>query len=357
MMKKQSVWILVIGVILIILLIWKFSGKSEKKAQNPMQGGKPQSKVEAYVVQPKLLVDEISVSGSLAANDEVELKNEVAGRIVKLYLPEGKAVKEGTLLVKLYDDDLQANLKKLEAQLAIHEQILNRQSELLKVSGISQNEYDQTSLQVNSIKADIDIQKALIRKTEILAPFDGVIGLRNVSIGAEVTPSTSLATIRSSDKLKLDFSVPEKYTSSIKSGMKIKFTLYNKNAEYDATVFATEQGIDADTRNLRVRAMVDSRSDELISGAFTNVNLRLSEKNDALMIPTQAIIPSEETKRVIVAKNGTAHFTEVKTGVRKPSEVEITEGLRPGDTVVTSGVLFLKEGAKLSYSSVKSSTL
>jgi membrane fusion protein (multidrug efflux system) len=356
MMKKQSVWILLIGVILIILLIWKFSGESEKKAQNP-QGGKPQAKVEAYVVHPKLLVDEISVSGSLSANDEVELKNEVAGRIVKLFLPEGKAVKEGTLLVKLYDDDLQANLKKLEAQLAMQEQILNRQSELLKVSGISQNEYDQTSLQVNSIKADIDIQKALIRKTVVLAPFDGTIGLRNVSIGAEVTPSTSLATIRSIDILKLDFSVPEKYTSSIKPGMNIKFTLSNNEIEYEATVFATEQGIDSDTRNLRVRARVESQSGELISGAFTNVKLRLSEKNDALMIPTQAIIPSEETKRVIVSKNGTAHFTEVKTGVRKPSEIEIIEGLRPGDTVITSGILFLKEGAKLSYSSVKSSTL
>jgi membrane fusion protein (multidrug efflux system) len=353
-MKKQSVWILLIGVILIILLIWKFSGKSDNnKAEKQMQVGKPLTKVEAFIVSPSLLIDEISVSGSLLPNEEVELKNEVAGRVVKLYLPEGKAVKEGTLLVKLFDDDLQANLKKLEAQLAIQEQIQNRQSELLKVSGISQNDYDQTTLQVGSIKADIDIQKALIRKTEILAPFDGIIGLRNVSLGAQVTPSTNLAAIRSVDKLKLDFSVPEKYTSSIKAGMKVKFTLYDNDITYEATVFATEQGIDSDTRNLRVRAIVDSRSENLIPGSFTNVKLRLNENNNALLIPTQALIPSEQTKSVIIARNGTAHFTKVKTGTRKPSEIEIIDGLQPGDTVITSGILFLKEGAKLSYSSIK----
>jgi membrane fusion protein, multidrug efflux system len=356
-MKKNIFWISISILLIIVIAIWLILRGSKNKAEDNILKGIPVTKVDAYIVQPTLLIDEISVSGSLLPYEEVELKNEVAGRVVKLNLPEGKAVKEGTLLVKLFDDDLQANLKKLQAQLAIQEQILSRQTELLRVSGISQNEYDQTTLLVSSIKADIDVQRALIRKTEVLAPFDGIIGLRNISIGAEVTPSTHLATIRSIDKLKLDFSVPEKYTSSVKSGMRVKFALYNNEIQYDATVFATEEGIDSDTRNLRVRAIVDSRSGELIPGAFTNVTLRLSENNDALMIPTQSLIPREQSKSVIVAKNGSAHIIEVKTGIRKPSEIEITEGLQPGDTVITSGILFLKEGAKLSYSSVKERSL
>lgn len=355
-MKRAPFWTIIAIIAILLLVVWQ-NAKKAKNSASTAQNQKPQTKVDAYIVAPSLLIDEISVSGSLKAYEEVELKNEVAGRIVKLNLPEGKFVKEGTLLVKLFDDDLQANLKKLKAQLAIQEQILNRQTELLKVSGISQNDYDQTSLLVNSINADIDIQKALIRKTEIYAPFNGIIGLRNVSIGAEVTSSTLLATIRSVEKLKLDFSIPEKYSGIIKSGMKVKFTLYNNSVQYDATVFATEQGIDAETRNLRVRAVVESNSSELIPGTFTNVNLRLSENKNALMIPTNSLIPREQTKSVIVARNGTAHFTEVKTGIRKPLEIEIIEGLQPGDTVITSGILFLKEGAKLSYSKIKKDSL
>jgi membrane fusion protein (multidrug efflux system) len=283
----------------------------------------------------------------------VELKNEGSGRVVLINLPEGKFVKKGVLLVKLFDEDLQSTLRKLTTQLSIQQQIYKRQSELLKVSGISQNDYEQTGLQLNALKADIEIQKTLIRKTEVLAPFDGVIGLRNISVGAIVTPSTLLSTIRTANKIKLDFSVPEKYSSSISKGMKVKFSLSNENSSYDATVIATEQGIDAATRNLKVRALVSSSSKELISGAFAHVLLRLSENKNALLIPTQCIIPQEQNKKVIVAQNGKAHFISVKTGIRKTAEIEILEGLQLGDTLITTGILFLKEGDKIAYSSVK----
>jgi membrane fusion protein (multidrug efflux system) len=256
------------------------------------------------------------------------------------------------LLVKLFDDDLQATLKKLQSQLLLQEQLAKRQLELLKVNGISQNEYDQTLLQINAIKADIEIEKTRIRKTEVLAPFDGVIGLRNISVGAIVTPATMLATIRSSDKLKLDFYVPEKYGYEIKQGMKVNFSLYNSDKPYTATVFATEKNIDNSTRNLKVRALVNSRSAELISGAFANVVLQLNETKGALLIPTQAVIPNEEQKNVIVARNGKAHFAEVKTGIRQASKIEIVSGINAGDTIITTGILFLSEGKPLKYSTV-----
>ncbi len=362
-MGTISKWLYSVIVLLIIVLLGYYFFKPEtgnkpaSKNMNASARQKEQAKVDAYIVKPSLLIDEISVSGSLLAFEEVELKNEVAGRIVFLNLPEGKQVKKGTLLVKLFDDDLQAGLKKLQIQLAIQEKIHERQSELLKVNGISQNDYDQTGLQLNSLKADIEVQKVLIRKTEVLAPFDGVIGLRNVSIGAEVTPSTLLATIRSEDKLKLDFSVPEKYSSEIKPGMKIMFTMSNDDSQFEATVMATEQGIDVTTRNLKVRAVLDNKDEHLLPGAFTDVNLKLNEKKDALLIPTQALIPSDQNKSVILARNGKAHFVDVKTGVRRASNIEITQGLQAGDTIITTGILFLKEDSKLSFATVKSDSL
>jgi len=351
-MKKRTIWIAVIFILLAALFIKVGFSKSTDKDKKKEGKDKAQKKVDAYVVKPSLLITEISVSGSLLAYDEVELKNEVAGRVVMINLPEGKFVKKGALLVKLFDDDLQATLKKQETQLAIQQQIYNRQTELLKVNGITQNDYDQTGLQLNSLKADIEVEKTMIRKTEVRAPFDGVIGLRSVSVGAIVTPSTLMTTIRTENKIRLDFSVPEKYSTVIHPGMKVNFSMNNADNKYNATVIATEKGIDAATRNLKVRALVNSQSTELISGAYANVTLRLNENKNALLIPSNALIPQEENKTVIVAKNGKAHFVVVKTGIRQPTNIEITNGIQIGDTIITSGLQFLKENSPLTYSTV-----
>lgn len=352
-MKKKNTIIIVTSFILLAALLIKvgFKNSSDKDNRKDFKERKSK-KVDAFIVKPSLLIEEISVFGTLLAYETVELKNEVAGRVVLINLPEGKFVKKGTLLVKLFDDDLQATLKKQETQLAIQQQIYKRQSGLLKVNGISQNDYEQTGLQLNTIKADIEVQKTLIRKTEVRAPFDGMIGLRNISVGEIVTPSTLLATIRTIDKLKLDFFVPEKYSSHIKPGMKVKFCLSNKDEQFDASVMATEEGIDNATRSLKVRALVNSRSKVLLAGGYASVQLRLGDNPNALMIPTQAIIPQESTKKVIVARNSKAQFIQVKTGIRKASAIEITDGLQPGDTIVITGLLFIKEGSKLSYSTL-----
>jgi len=348
-MKKVSIIIAVILVLLTAFFLYLFFWK--KSDDN---GGRPQTqrKVDAFIVKPSTLSSELQLSGELLAYDEVELRNEVAGRIVLVNLPEGQFVRKGTLLVKLFDDDLQAYLKKLQAELAIQEKMYERQKELFEINGISQNDFDQTGLRINSLKADIEIQKTLIKKTEILAPFDGVIGLRNISIGATIPASTFLATIRTEGRLRLDFNIPERYSPEIKRGMKINFTIFEDNKPYNAVVFATERGIDNSTLSLRVRADVTSKDKELIPGAFANVRLNLRENNNALIIPTQAIIPEEREKKVIVARNGKAHFTSVKTGIRQASGIEVTEGLVEGDTIIVSGILFLRENSPLIYSSI-----
>ena len=148
--------------------------------------------------------------------------------------------------------------------------------------------------------------------------------------------------------------MPEKYSSKIKPGLNVEFYVSGINTPFYAKVMATEREIDASTRNLKVRALVNGRSDDLIPGAFTNVKLKLSENPQALLIPTQAIIPQERNKSVIVCKNGIAKFVIVKTGIRTASSIEILDGLETGDTIVTTGVMFIREGIKLSFSSIKS---
>jgi membrane fusion protein, multidrug efflux system len=308
--------------------------------------------VEGFVVTPSVLIQSITISGTLKPFEETVLMPEVAGRIVTINLQEGKFVKQGVLLVKLFDEDLQASLKKSTAQLEIAEQTEKRQAELLKVSGISRSDYDQAVLQIHSINADIEIIKAQLRKTVVLAPFDGVIGLRNISIGAEVTPGMALATIRQVRQLKLDFSVPEKYSNEVKRGLKVKFTVLGDEAPHEAIVMATEEGIDVATRNLKARALVKNENAKLMPGAFANVELELGENKNALMVPTQAVIPQERTKQVIIAKNGKASFVTVTTGVRQASAIEVLDGIAAGDTIVTTGLLFLKPGTDLKFSKV-----
>jgi membrane fusion protein, multidrug efflux system len=310
-------------------------------------------KVEAFIVKPSVLDQTITVSGTLKPFEETILMPEVSGRVVSINLQEGKTVKRGTVLVELFNDDLKAQLRKSQAQLQIAEETLKRQDELIKVNGISQSDYDQALLQVKSITADIEVLNVQIGRTKIKAPFDGTVGLRNVSLGAQVSTSTALVTLREVDKLKLDFSVPEKYSSEIKPGVKVKFTIQGDDKKYDAEVIASEQGIEFTTRNLNARAVVNSPSASLVPGAFATVGLRLGEIKQALLVPTQAIIPQEKDKSLIVARHGKAKFVIVKTGIRNSSKVDVISGINPGDTIITTGLLFLKPGSILNYSKVK----
>jgi membrane fusion protein, multidrug efflux system len=328
---------------------------NKKKQENG--SSKRNIRVEGFIVSRTTLEQTISLSGTIKSFEETVLMPEVSGRVVSVNLPEGKLVKQGTLLVKIYDDDLQAQLKKANVELLIAEQTLQRQTELLKVNGTSQADFDQANLQVNSIRADIELIHAQIKKTEVHAPYDGIIGLRNISLGAQVSPTTALAVIRKSDKLKIDFGVPERYSSYIRPGMKIEFTLQSEETHYKATVFASEEGIDASTRNLKTRALIESYSTSIIPGAYANIELHLSENQSALLVPTQAIIPQENKKQLIVASNGKVKFVNVTTGTRTTSRVEVLTGLQPGDTIITTGILFLKANDVLRFTKVQKDSL
>lgn len=349
------------GVGLFGLLAFFACHKSENSGQSAPNGGAaaagkpgaPPTAVEGFVVKSQPLTEGVTASGTILAGEETALHPEASGRVVSLNLPEGKAVRKGALLLKIFDDDLQTQLKKLETQLRTAEITEQRLGELIKVKGISQQEYDLAVLAVQNLKNEMELVRVNIGKTELRAPYDGIIGLRSISPGAYVTPANAVATIRSSGALKLDFYVPEKYTSQIRTGQTVRFTVQGRPGESTATIVATEQSISEDARNLRVRATVNGLPKDLLPGAFAEVNLTLGGKSQALMVPSQAIIPQARNKTVFVSRNGKAQSVPVKTGVRQAELVEITEGLQAGDTVAMTGVLFLRPDGPMKFSKVE----
>jgi membrane fusion protein, multidrug efflux system len=308
--------------------------------------------VEGFIVKPTTLSENVTAAGSLIPSEETELHPEASGRVVSINLPEGKTVRKGELLLKIFDEDLKTQLLKFQTQLKQAEITEQRLAELLKVKGVSQQEYDLAALQVQNIKSDIDLTKINIAKTELRAPYDGAIGLRSISPGAYVTPATAVATIRAANSLKLDFAVPEKYGVQLRPGQQVRFRVEGNSHDQSATVIATEQSIDATSRNLAVRAQVKSSSG-LLPGAFAEVDLSLGKKQQALMVPNQAIIPQARNKQVIVSKNGKAQFVTVKTGVRQANMIEIIDGISAGDTLATTGILFLRPDAPVKFSKVE----
>ncbi len=328
--------------------------KDEPAAPKAGAGGNKQmvSQVEAYVVKTQSLGANVEVPGSLIANQSTELHPEISGRIVQLNVSEGRQISKGMLIAKLYDGDLQATLKKLQVQLQIANQNEQRSSQLIKIQGISQQDYDASLLNVNNIKADIEVTQATIIKTEIRAPFNGKVGLKNISMGAFVTPTTVVATIQQTDVLKLDFSVPEKYIAQIKVGQKVNFTTEGNTKPHTASIMATESGVTQETRSLSIRAVVQNKEAGLVPGVFAKVVLNFEPDPNAIVVPTQSIIPQARGKKVIVYKGGIAKFTDVTTGIRDSATVQITSGLQAGDTIVTTGLLSTRPDAKIQISRI-----
>jgi membrane fusion protein (multidrug efflux system) len=318
--------------------------KSNNTGQRPSG---PPPMFDAVLAKEVAINRNINVPGNILPSENTDLHPEVSGRVVTLNFKEGSFVKQGTLLVKLFDADLQAQLKKLEVQLKVSEANEKRQKELLAINGTSQQDYDLANLSVSNIKADMELLKVNIAKTELRAPFDGRLGLRNISLGAYITPSTNVTNIAQVSSVKVEFTVPEKYAVEMQAGKKITLKSTSSNKHYTASVIAAQNSISSETRNLMVRALVSNAEGTLAPGSFVEVGIEVGDGKPAIMIPTQAIIPSTRNKNVIVAQNGKAVFTIVETGVRDSASIEIISGLSIGDTVVINGLLTIKNGMEL----------
>jgi len=331
----------------LVLLLNSCNSKNktnEKKATPPAAIDVSIAKLETYN-------NTIQANGTIIANEYIEIKPEINGRIVSLNINEGKPVAEGTLLAKIFDDDLQAQLKKYQAQLKIAQTTEQRLKNLIQANGINQQDYDIAANNVNNTQADIDYTKAQIRKTEIRAPFSGIIGLRMISKGAFVSQNTVLASLQQIQQLKVDFVLPENYANLLKTGRKV--AIINNNEKLTATIIAIEPLINTATRNIKVRALLNSKKANINPGAFVKVNIGEDELRKAILIPTNCIIPDTRNSKVALIKNGKVTLTPIETGYRSKDKVEIIKGIEVGDTFAINGILFLKPNAVVKIKSVK----
>ncbi|OJW81314.1 MAG: hypothetical protein BGO69_04165 [Bacteroidetes bacterium 46-16] len=308
---------------------------------------------EGYVVIPQPFRDEYVASGSLIANEEVEIHPEVSGRITSINFKEGAHVSKGQRLLQLYDADIRAQVQKSKAQRELQVKIQQRQEELLRIGGISKQDYESTTTQIQSIDADIAYEEAQLRKYTILAPFDGTIGIRNVSMGAIVSPSTVVATLQQTHPLKMDFNVPDQYKSAVYNGKEVMFSVSGSLDTLKGTIAAVDPSANAATRTIRVRAIVPNPDVKLLPGSFAHVMIPFDVTNNAILIPSQAVIPTTRDKKVALVRNGKANLVTVITGTRTNDKVQILQGLQQGDTIITTGIMQVKQDMDVKVSKVK----
>jgi membrane fusion protein (multidrug efflux system) len=346
-MKKIPNWIiivLVLGILIAVKLL--FFNKKEEQA-GPAGKGKNNGPVGVnyYVAKKAPLVDQVYTTGKIGAFNEIDIIPEVAGKVTAIYFKEGESVGAGADIIRINDADLQAQLQKNKLQTKLSEQKLDRLKKLIEINGVSQEEMDVQENELNTLKADQALILADLAKTNIKAPFSGVIGLKNISLGSYVSPSQVVASLVQVRPLYIEFALPEKYSSLLKKGDRISFS-YQDGKERDAVIYAFEPRVDESTRTIRVRARYEGKED-FYPGSFVKVFVDLGEENNSILIPTQSIIPILKGQKVLVSKNGVAQEVKIMTGIRTGDKIQVTEGLQEGDTVLTTGILAVKKDAKL----------
>jgi membrane fusion protein, multidrug efflux system len=307
--------------------------------------------VDVLIAATKPMSNELEVNGSVIANEYVELHPEASGRLTYLNVPEGKFITKGTLIARINNADLQAQVDKSKVALELAEKTEQRDKQLIAINGINQSDYDAAQNIVNGYKADIEYNQALLDKTILKAPFDGYIGLRQVSVGAYVTPSTLIATLLQRDKIKIDFTVPEEYSKVLKIGASVEVEVDQTGKRKKAIIIAMEPQVSQATRNMTVRALLENS--QANPGGFAKVYIKSGLDKQAIMIPTNALIPDDKNNQVVIVRKGTADFENVSTGIRLANNVEIVSGIKPGDTVVVTGVLFARPKAPVQVRNIR----
>lgn len=353
-MKKTLITVGVVVAIAALLIVPKldlFKSKKGPAADAPLGPGK--MAVEAITVRPSRLDNKLIVTGSVQANESLELKSEVSGKIASITFSEGKTVKKGEVLVLIHDEETRAQLEKQKYNRKLNEDNEFRQRKLLEKDAISQEEYENALNRLNTTTADIKLLEAQLEKTRIKAPFEGRIGLRYVSEGSYISPSTVIATLYNINPAKIEFAVPGRYSTQVTAGKIIRFTIENDTTSFEGEVYAVEPRIDLETRTLRLRAVADNTNGRLLPGQFVKIDLILETLDDALLVPTEAVVPEQDGKKVFVLRNGKVAEVSITTGIRTEKSLEVLSGLQVGDTVLTTGILQLRSGMEVGISKMK----
>lgn len=337
MRAKGLIWI---GLIVVILfLIRHFFLSPPAPPAGPT--GPQVMPVEVTVVEESDFTEEVSSTGSLLAQEDVTVKSETTGRVVEIGFREGASVSKGQLLVRLFSDDLKAQLKKTRASMKLAEDRIGRNRKLVDMQGISREEFDRMLNEAELLRAEEEIIQAQLSKTEIRAPFSGVAGLREISEGAIVQPQQAITTVQRLEPLKLEFTLPEQYIGRIKAGDALDFTVAGHDVPRRAVVYATDPLVSQASRSMRVRATCVGSSNGLLPGAFAKIVIPLKHTR-SLLVPAEAVVPVLKGKQVYVVRNGVADTVSITTGVRTTRSIQVLAGLNAGDSVVTSGLLQMR---------------
>ena len=351
-MKKKTKTILIIAAVIIVIILLAIPKlkSTEDGANSTNQKSAGPLPVKAHITKYEVLDNKVLTTGTILANEEVDLKSEENGKITRIYFKEGSFVKAGDLLVKINDADLQAQLQSAKSRLELQKDTEYRQKQLLEKEAISQEDYDMTANQLQVNQAEVELIKARIDKTEIRAPFSGIVGLKNVSEGSFVTNSIVIASLQNINPIKIDFSIPERHSSMVEVGDEINFTISGNNKKYIGKVYAIEPKIDPVTRTLQIRALCSNTGREILPGSFASVELVLKKIENAILVPSEALIPDIQGQKIFVYRNGIATPQQVETGIRTDKTVQLTSGVSEGDTIITSGMLQLRPGAPVKIS-------
>lgn len=348
-MRSLSVILLII-VAFVTLRLTVFSEPEQAGGGAPQNAPMP---VTAVIAGSSSLNETVSATGTLLAAESVDLLPESSGKVIRIAFEEGTRVQKGHVLVKLNDADLQASLSKVQSQLSLAKQKLDRLNELVKIKGVSVEERDQMQESVVAAEADIAYLQAQIAKTEIRAPFSGRIGLRKISEGAFVSTTTPVATLVNTEYLKLDFSLPERYSNAIKLPFEVSFITQGEEKESSAHVYAMEPALDQNTRSIRLRARVDNKAEAIQPGRFANVNVPIHGKANVVLVPTESIIPVLKGQQVWISRQGQAQKQAIEVGFRNERYIEVISGVQAGDTILTTGIMSLRPGTPLKFTAVK----
>ena len=300
--------------------------------------------VRVHRVAPVEIAERLATIGTVRANESVDIVSEISGKIAAIHFDEGARVVPGQLLLKIDDSVLLAERQRALYRVELAERAEARQQQLLDDGVISSETYDVALGELNVLRAELQLIEAQLLKTEIRAPFGGVVGLRWVSPGSYLSSQTRIASLHDLDPVKLDFSVPERYSALMQIDDEISFTVEGVDRVFTGRVYAIEPSIDAASRSLRMRADCPNGDGLLLPGTFANVDLAVRSVADALTVPAIAVIPELGGKKVFVYRDGLAEPMTVTTGIRNESEVQITSGLNEGDLVIISGILQLQPG-------------
>jgi membrane fusion protein (multidrug efflux system) len=317
----------------------------------PVGRGMP-LKVAVKIIEPEHLIDIIESTGNLIPDEEVDLTFETSGKITDIYFREGSAVKKGELLAKINDKPFQAELAKLMAQIPLANDRVARQKTLLEKDAVSKEAYEQVTTELEKLHADIDLSKARIAQTELRAPFDGVIGLRQVSEGTYASPATVVASLTKIIPLKIEFSVPERHANLVRQGTPVLFTTGDDLKRYSAQIYAVESRLELKTRTLKVRALYPNTNGRLIPGRMASIEIKSNEIVNALTIPGEAIIKEMGRDIAYLYSEGKAKQIEVIRGLRTESDVQVVQGLHAGDTLIVTGVMQLRDGLAVNIDNI-----